>query len=115
MKSEKTPDVAPKIINFTFALLGQLCEIKTNFSDADFWLIRSHDKQTVGKPIKEYKPGAIGIKVLRTDLLFDKFLFYYMLNMWQKGYWQMHCNGSLKLQHIKVSHVNNLLITLKAE
>ena len=34
--------------------LSDLCEIKTNFSDADFWLQRKGSVDTVGTPTKEF-------------------------------------------------------------
>ena len=39
--------------------LGYLCEIKTNFPEADFWLIRKGSKKEVGKPTKEYSPAQL--------------------------------------------------------
>lgn len=62
--------------------LGELCEIKKNFPEADFWL--SID----GKPRKDYyHQGLIGIKVVKTDTLVPDYLFYVMEYVYRQGLW----------------------------
>jgi choline kinase len=58
--------------------LEDLCEIKTNFPEADFWLDRKGSIDTVGKPIKEFSSERIGIKVIKTDVLLPDYLYYVM-------------------------------------
>lgn len=43
--------------------LQDLACIRTNFADADFWLVRRGSVATVGQPTKTFSPYHIGIKV----------------------------------------------------
>ena len=58
--------------------LKYLCEIKTNFPEADFWLIRKGDEKVVGTPVKKFEPQHIGIKVIKTDILIPNFFILYI-------------------------------------
>ncbi|WP_435276264.1 hypothetical protein ACMAZF_04455 [Psychrobium sp. nBUS_13] len=42
------------------ATLFNIAKIKTNFPEADFWLVRKGGEFDVGKPTKTYKPENIG-------------------------------------------------------
>jgi hypothetical protein len=88
--------------------LSNLCEVKTNFPDADFWLQRKGSKENVGRPLKEYFPENIGIKVTRTDVLDPNYLYYAMMNLHNQGKFQQMCSGSLNLQHIRVEDVREI-------
>lgn len=90
--------------------LGQLCTIKTDWPDADFWLVRKNSETLLGKPSKEYNPNHIGIKVLRTDVVLPDYLYYVMINLYQKGYWKQHSQGTTNLKHIRTQDVANLRI-----
>jgi hypothetical protein len=63
--------------------LGDLCEIKTNFPEADFWL-----SVHTGTPTRSYAPGLVGIKVTATEQLIPNFLFYAMEYLEMKGLWR---------------------------
>lgn len=58
--------------------LGELCDIKINFPDADFWMIAAGSEDTVGTVGKEYRRDYIGIKVIKTDILVPDYLYYLM-------------------------------------
>lgn len=88
--------------------MKDLCTIKTNFPDADFWLQRNGSEKTVGTPLKEFSPDNIGIKVTTTDVLDANYLYYMMMHIHNTGYWTNHANGSLRLVHIKTSDVANI-------
>lgn len=90
--------------------LKDVCEVSTNLEDADFWLQRKGSTQTVGTVLKEFSPENIGIKVIRTDIMDSKFLYYKMIHIFNTGYWAQHSSGSLKLQNIKTEDVKNLRI-----
>lgn len=65
--------------------LKDLCEFKTNFEGADFWIKRKGGVDTIGKPTKTFSSDDIGVKVTRTDLVLPDFLFYYFLYMQSSG------------------------------
>lgn len=65
--------------------IGDLCEFKTDFPDADFWLIKKGKKNDVGTPTKVFSPDNIGVKVIRTDLLLPSYLFYVFQHLKNEG------------------------------
>lgn len=88
--------------------LKDLCEIKTNFPDADFWLKRVDSIDNIGKPVKEFNKENIGIKVIKSDILNSDYLYYAMQGLHNKGYWRKFARGILNLVHIEVKDVKNL-------
>ena len=88
--------------------LSDLCEIKINFPDADFWLIRKGSEKTVGYPVKEFNPENIGIKVTATDVLLPEYLYYIMLNLYNHGVFENNSVGSLSLKNIRVEDIKNI-------
>lgn len=87
--------------------LSDKTEIKTNFPDADFWVVRRGSEDKVGSATKEFSPEHIGIKVISDDLLPD-YLYYSMQYIHSKGYYRPLAHGTLKLKNIKVSDVANI-------
>ncbi len=84
-------------------------QVKTNFPEADFWLIRVHDKDTVGKPVKEFKPQYIGIKILATDKFHAGYMYYWFENLYNQGVWRQVSITSDKRSSIKTSDVKDLV------
>ena len=97
-----------EITEATSTRLKDLCTVKTNFPDADFWLQRNGSESTVGTPTKTFSPDNIGIKVTATDVLDPKYLYYMMMNIHNTGYWKARATGTLRLVHIKASDVANM-------
>lgn len=90
--------------------LKEFAEVKTNFPDADFWLIRKNTEDKVGKQTNDYNPEHVGVKILY-PLLFDKkFVQYKLEYLWMSGYWKSRSKGSLRLQNITVSDVQNMVV-----
>lgn len=81
--------------------LGDLCTIKTNFPDADFWIVRKGTAKAVGVPTKEFSPEHIGVKVERTDLLMPDYLFYVMQHIHNTGLYERNATGTLRLVSIR--------------
>jgi hypothetical protein len=87
--------------------LGNVCKISTNMEDADFWLQRKADVKNVGKVSKKFESENIGIKI--TNAGYDKqYLYYYLMHVYNSGYWKNKSKGTLKLQHISVSDVKDV-------
>jgi hypothetical protein len=89
---------------------GQVCIIKTNFPEADFWLQRRGTEENVGRPHLEFSPYDIGIKVERTDLFVPKFLYYVFMHVHQLGFFRHLCEGPLQLKHIRVEDIRMMPI-----
>lgn len=90
--------------------LSEFATIKTNFEDADFWIKTKGSEQTVGEPTKEFSPSNIGVKVTATDVINPDYLFYVIQLHHQMGYFRITCYGTLKLKHIRVQSVKNILL-----
>lgn len=69
--------------------IGDLCEFKTNFPDADFWLVKKGNKDEIGTPVKTFSPENIGVKVIRTDIFLPQYLYYVFMNIQNQGVFDM--------------------------
>jgi hypothetical protein len=88
--------------------LGHLCEIKTNFPEADFWLVRKGSDEEVGKPTKEFSPENIGIKVIETDIIYPQYLYYALMNLHNQGKFIRLSRGATQLRNISVNDIKNI-------
>lgn len=93
--------------------LSDVTTTKTQFIDADFWLIRRGSLKTVGKPVREYNPEHIGVKVTRTDILLPDYLYYWFMHLHSIKAWEPLANGTLSLVNIRVSDVRNIRMSPK--
>ena len=82
--------------------IGDFCEFKTKFENADFWLIRKGSEKTVGKPTKVYSPEHIGVKVTATNSLDPSYLYYVFMHLHQSGKFVAMSNGTLEIKNIKI-------------
>jgi competence transcription factor ComK len=90
--------------------LGDLCEFKTNFPEADFWLIRKGSETMVGKPVKDFDSERIGVKVIQTDILNPQYLYYVFMSLQQGGKFIPLAHGTLKLKNISIRDIKNIRI-----
>jgi hypothetical protein len=65
--------------------MSDVCKVGTGMADADFWIKRIGSSDTVGKPHKNLDMDDIGIKVIRTDILFPDYLYYVMMMFQMQG------------------------------
>jgi hypothetical protein len=93
--------------------LSNICEIRTNFGDADFWLQRKGSVETVGTPTKEFNPENIGIKVIRTDILVPDYLYYILTYYQSIGYFSKISKGTLNLKNIRTEDIRNIELAQK--
>jgi hypothetical protein len=107
-KDEAIENIGKVIGHLGPMTLGQVAEVKTNFPDADFWLVRKGTEEAVGKPSKEFKEEDIGIKVTNTDVVLPDFLFYAMMHLHNQGVWRHLSKGTLRLKHISTRDVKNI-------
>ena len=83
--------------------------------DADFWLIRKGSDKTVGKPVKEFDPSRIGIKVVKTDIIDPNYLYYAMMNLHNQGMFARLANGTTNLVNITVNDIANISLGQQTE
>lgn len=88
--------------------LKDIAEIKVNFPDADFWLVRRGSNNTVGQPVNEFNPEHIGIKIVNPDLLFPRYLFYCLEAAHANGEWKNLAHGTTQLVNIRTSDVRDI-------
>jgi len=93
--------------------IGDLVDFKTNFEDADFWLIRKGSDNMVGKPIKEYSPEHIGVKIKEGSPIFSDYLFYVFMMLQQQGIFTQLSKGTTRLKNIRVSDIKNIPIKVR--
>jgi restriction endonuclease S subunit len=89
--------------------LKHIAEIKTNFPEADFWLIRKGYISNLGKPTKTFNSSHIGIKVTSEDVL-PNYLFYALTYLHSLKYFEQFSKGVLNIKHITVDDVKNIKI-----
>lgn len=89
--------------------LGDLCIIKTNFPDADFWVIRKGSEEKVGEPVKDFNPENIGLKIKEEyeGKIIPSFIFYVVQYIHQLGIFKNLAKGTLRLKHISVNDVKS--------
>ncbi len=90
--------------------IGDICKFKTNFEEADFWLIRKGTESIVGKPVKQFDNEYIGVQVIDNSIIDPTFLFYYFQYMHQKGLFAALSNGVLQVKHISISDIKKMPI-----
>ncbi|QCR38931.1 hypothetical protein [Nissabacter sp. SGAir0207] len=85
--------------------LSDVATIRTDFPEADFWLVRRGSLKTVGSVSCEFNREHIGIKVMRTDIVLADYLRYCLMHLHERGRWEPLATGTLSLVNIRVSDV----------
>lgn len=93
--------------------LKDICEFKTNFEGADFWIKKKGGEDTIGKPTKTFSSEDIGVKVTRTDLVLPDFLFYYFLYMQSNGIFSRLANNTGNLKNISIKDIENIPVSFR--
>ena len=97
--------------------LGQLCEIKYDLSNADFWLYSRGSEKNLGMPTKD--PDStnkkIGIKVKEEakHILDPGYLYYVFMHLHSSQFWQKNglVYGSLELKNLRIEDIKNLSLS----
>lgn len=92
--------------------LSDLALVRIDLPEAHFWIIRSHDLKTIGKPVREHASDYIGVLVVREDVLNPEYLFYMVDHLWRSGAFAPLARGSLKLVHLPVDAIAGLRLHL---
>lgn len=88
--------------------LCELATIRTNYPEANFWIVRRGSESRVGEPTRVFNKEHIGIKVERTDLLLPDYLYYAFVAIHNTGYWKTLATGTLNLVNIRVSDIRRI-------
>lgn len=97
--------------------LDDICILKTDFPEADFWIERKGSENKVGKPTKSFSDEDIGVKVRDEfrDRVDPLFLYYYFMHLQQKGIFIEMSHGTLRLKHIRLSDIKSIPISFRDE
>jgi hypothetical protein len=109
----KLLDSTNKMLESHKEKLGNLCEIKINFPEADFWLQRNGVIKNVGKPHKKFFADDIGIKVIATDIIDTNYLYYYLTYLQSLGEFGKLASYTTRLHHIRVVDIKNLTLNFR--
>jgi hypothetical protein len=96
--------------------LADLCEIKFNMFDADFWIYARGTEKSLGMPTTDpdNNEKKIGIKVKEEakDKLDSRYLYYVFMNLNTTQHWQKNglVYGSTNLRNIRIEDVKNIQI-----
>tara|TARA_R100000664_G_C2757778_1_gene146188 strand:+ start:1734 stop:2063 length:330 start_codon:yes stop_codon:yes gene_type:complete len=88
--------------------LKHCAKLKTNFEEADFWLIRKGSIDTVGKPVQQFSKEHIGVKA--NELFDPMFLFYCITFLYGQGAFKPLAIGSTNLMNIRLDDVKSVNI-----
>jgi len=88
--------------------ISDVASLRIDMVDADFWLVRVGDRDTLGEPRKAFNPSHIGIKVTHPEIIDPNYLFYVFQYLWRNGYWHQYARGTTRRQNIGVGDVNRL-------
>jgi len=87
--------------------------VKTNFPDADLWIVRKGTPEKIGSVTETFSPAHIGVQVLATDLVLPDYLYYVLKNIHARGFYRERMTGTLRLQHITTDDVKDALRLLR--
>ena len=88
--------------------LSGYAEVRTNFPEADFWIVRKGTKDTVGTVTKTFSPENIGVKITATGEVDPNYLYYAMQYVQSQGYFKQRAHGTTGLQNITVRDVQEV-------
>lgn len=90
--------------------LKDLAAIGTNMPDADFWLVRRGSENAVGRPVREFNPEHIGVRVTAEDRVDANYLYYVMQYLHMQGVWRDRAHGTLNLKNIRTQDVKDIAV-----
>jgi hypothetical protein len=90
--------------------LGEFVFLGVGMKEADFWIVRRGTPEAVGRPVREFNPEHIGVKVTETDVLNPRYLFYMIEHVANTGYFARLARGATRLVSIRKSDVADLKV-----
>ncbi|AIN25231.1 hypothetical protein OUHCRE2_41030 [Enterobacter asburiae] len=90
--------------------ISDVATVKTDFPDADFWIVRRGSLNSVGEPSYTFSKESIGVKVSRSDLVLPRYLYYCFLHLHMSGVWKPIATGTLSLVNITTHDVKSIVL-----
>ena len=96
--------------------LGDLCDIRYNMPEADFYIYARGSEKNLGMPSKDSENTGkkIGVKVKdeAKEVLDSGYLYYLFMHLHNTQFWQTNglVYGSLQLKNLRVEDIKNLSI-----
>jgi hypothetical protein len=90
--------------------LGDLVNMQLGMEDADFWVEYRGSIDTIGRPSKQYGPKKLGIKVVRTDALDPRYLYYVFEHLFNQGKFRQFAKGATNLVNLRVDDIKRIPI-----
>ena len=90
--------------------LGDLVNMQLGMEDADFWVEYRGSIDTIGRPSKQYGPKKLGIKVVRTDVLDPRYLYYVFEHLFNQGKFRPFAKGATNLVNLRVDDIKRIPI-----
>ena len=90
--------------------ISDVATIKTNFPDADFWIVRRGSLNSVGEPSYSFNKESIGVKVTTSALVLPRYLYYCFLHLHMSGVWKPLATGTLSLVNSTTHDVKNIVL-----
>lgn len=87
--------------------------VKTNFPDADLWVVRRGTPEKVGSVTKTFSPEHVGVQVLAPDLILPDYLYYVLMQLHSQGFYRERMKGATRLQGITTNDVKDALRLLR--
>ncbi len=88
--------------------LGDIVDMRLGMQDADFWIEYRGSADALGRPGNEYGPKKLGIKVVRTDIVDPKYLYYVFMNLHQSGMFKSMGAGATGLVNLRVDDIKRI-------
>jgi hypothetical protein len=88
--------------------LGDIVDMRLGMQDADFWIEYRGSADALGRPGNEYGPKKLGIKVVRTDVVDPKYLYYVFMNLHQRGMFKSMGAGATNLVNLRVDDIKRI-------
>lgn len=98
--------------------LKTLCTVGLNLADADIELTYRGSSNEVGRPYIKHSNDIdnnssryrMGIRVDDGSVLDARYLYYLLLNLYNKGYWKNLAHGTTALVNIRKSDIENIVL-----
>ncbi len=90
-------------------ILSDIAEIRTNFPEANFWLVNYTNTNQVGKPTGDFQKEFIGIKAYDFDFTYH--LYHMLMSFFKTGQFQNISRGIPGYVSLCLHSVQNLGVT----
>lgn len=80
--------------------------IRSNFPEADFWLINKGSTKNLGKPVKKFESYLTGIQC--PALIDSEYGYYLCAYLHSLDTWSKYSRGSINLQHLRIRDIRQV-------